>query len=167
MIKNTVKEIAVRFANRNDTKLIIRFIKDLATYEKLSNDVTVSEELIDKYLFGSSRIAECLIAEFDGVAAGFAVFFHNYSTFKGKPGLYLEDLFVKPEMRGNGIGKSLLVELAKIAKERDCARFEWSVLDWNQPAIDFYLSLGAKPMNEWTVYRLDEAGIGNLINMSK
>lgn len=154
--------IKIRFANESDTDLILQFIQDLAEYEKLSDNLNVNDKLIKKYLFGKSRVAECLIGEYDEVPCGFAVFFFNYSTFKGKPGLYLEDLFVKPEMRGKGIGKALLIELAKLAKERDCARLEWSVLDWNQPAIDFYKSLGAIPMSEWTVYRLEEKEIEKL-----
>jgi GNAT superfamily N-acetyltransferase len=156
------KNIKIRFANESDTGLILQFIKDLAEYEKLSDNLTVNDELIRKNLFGSSGIAECLIAEFDDKPCGFAVFFHNFSTFKGKPGLYLEDLFVQPDMRGKGIGKALLVELATIAKARDCAKFEWSVLDWNQPAIDFYKSIGAVPMSEWTIFRLEAKGIERL-----
>ncbi len=157
-------DIIIRSCTENDTSLILNLIKDLAEYEKLSHDVTANENMIKDFLFGNKVYAECIIAEYKNVPAGFALFFHNFSTFIGKPGLYLEDLFVKPELRGNGIGKALLIELAGIARERNCARFEWSVLDWNEPAIQFYKGLGAKPMDEWTVFRLDEAGINNLAN---
>ncbi len=156
------KIIKIRIAEIEDAKLILDFIKQLAEYEKLLDEVTANEELIIKYFFNNSKIVECLIAEYNDIPVGFAVFFHNFSTFKGKPGLYLEDLFVNPNMRGKGIGKALLIELAKIAKERDCARFEWSVLDWNQSAIDFYRSLGAVPMSDWTIFRMDETGIEQL-----
>jgi GNAT superfamily N-acetyltransferase len=158
--------INIRFAKIDDTKLILNFIKDLAAYEKLLGDVSANEELIRNALFGERKYAECIIAEYDSIPVGFALFFHNFSTFKGKPGLYLEDLFVKTEFRGKGIGKRLLIELAKIAKDRDCARFEWSVLDWNTPAIEFYKSLGAKPMDEWTVFRVDMDGINKLLELN-
>jgi len=160
------KKIKIRFANNDDTSIIFQFIRDLAEYEKLSDDVSANENLIRNNIFGNTKTAECLIAEYKNEAVGFAIFFHNFSTFKGKPGLYLEDLFVKPEFRGKGIGKALLVELAKIAKERDCARFEWSVLDWNKPAIDFYRSLGAIAMSEWTVFRLNDSAIEDLSSKS-
>lgn len=154
--------INIRFAKIDDTDLILNFIRELAIYEKLLDDVSANADLIRNALFSERKYAECIIAEYNHQPVGFALFFHNFSTFKGKPGLYLEDLFVNPEYRGKGIGKSLLIELAKIAKERNCSRFEWSVLDWNTPAIDFYKSLGAKPMDEWTVFRVDEEGINNL-----
>lgn len=162
----SVNMINIRFAKIDDTKLILNFIKDLAAYEKLLGDVSANEELIRNALFGERKYAECIIAEYDSIPVGFALFFHNFSTFKGKPGLYLEDLFVKTEFRGKGIGKRLLIELAKIAKDRDCARFEWSVLDWNTPAIEFYKSLGAKPMDEWTVFRVDMDGINKLLELN-
>jgi GNAT superfamily N-acetyltransferase len=163
--------IKIRFATIEDTPLILQFIKDLAEYEKLSSEVSADEDMLKMYLFGQGDtsidklriLAECIIAEYNNEPVGFAVFFHNFSTFKGKPGLYLEDLFVKPDIRGKGIGKALLIELAKIAKERNCSRFEWSVLDWNKPAIDFYKSLGAEPMSDWTVFRINENGIDNLL----
>ena len=121
--------------------------------------------MLKKYLFGEKRFAEVLIADFDNQPVGFALFFHNYSTFVGKPGIYLEDLFVQPEMRGKGIGKKLFLELIKIAKDRNCGRVEWSVLNWNTPAIDFYKSMGAVPMDEWTVYRLTGDKINKLASI--
>mgnify|MGYP001547941289 CR=1 FL=1 len=152
-------------ATKNDASTIVELIKGLAAYEKLSHEVVVSEEKILSTLFGETKYAECLIAELDSQAGrqtgshpvGFALFFHNYSTFLGKPGIYLEDLFVKPEFRSQGFGKALLRRLAQIAVQRNCGRLEWSVLDWNKPAIDFYMDIGAKPMSEWTVFRLTEA----------
>ena len=138
-----------------DIPLILELIRELAEYEKLAHEAKARAEDIEAHLFGPRPYAEAVIAESDEQPAGFALFFHNYSTFHGKPGLYLEDLFVRPELRGRGIGKRLIAHLAALAVERDCARFEWSVLDWNTPAIDFYRSLGAKPMDEWTVQRLD------------
>jgi len=148
----------IRLATEDDCALILEFIIGLAEYEKLAHEVTTDEDQIRETLFGNSgvphRVAECLLAFNGDEPAGFALFFHNYSTFLGKPGLYLEDLFVKPEARGTGLGKQLLVELAKIAVERGCGRLEWWVLDWNTPAIDFYKSLGAVAQDEWTVFRL-------------
>ena len=144
----------LRPAAPEDVPLILQFIKDLAEYERLSHLVVATEEQLRKTLFGERRVAEVILG-FEGKApAAFALFFHNYSTFLGKPGIYLEDLFVRPEFRRRGYGKIVLSQLAKIAVERNCGRLEWSVLDWNQPAIDFYKSLGAKPMDEWTVFRL-------------
>jgi GNAT superfamily N-acetyltransferase len=134
--------------------LILRFIRDLAIYEKLEHKVIATEEAVRRTLFGSPRFAEVIFAEVDGEEAGFALFFHNYSTFLGQPGIYLEDLFVKPEMRGHGIGKALLAYLARLAKERGCGRLEWAVLDWNTPSINFYKSLGAVPLSDWIVFRL-------------
>ncbi len=138
----------------DDVALILQFIRELAEYEKLAHAVVADEATLRDELFGAKAVAECVIAEYDGVAVGFALYFHNFSTFVGRRGLYLEDLYVKPEMRGKGIGKALLVHLAQLAKARNCGRFEWAVLDWNEPSINFYKSLGAEPMNEWTVYRL-------------
>lgn len=146
--------LSIRAATVNDVPQILRFIQALADYEKLSHQVVATEDKLRNTLFGDRPGAEVLIAEWNGEAAGFALFFSNYSTFLAKPGIYLEDLFVLPSMRGKGIGKALLIQLAKLCVDRDCGRLEWSVLDWNQPAIDFYLSLGAKPMDEWTVYRV-------------
>ncbi|MFO0803575.1 MAG: GNAT family N-acetyltransferase [Gemmataceae bacterium] len=148
----------IRSATPADVPIIAQLIRDLAEYEKLSHAVDFDEAKLHDHLFGPRPYAEVLLAEDAGSVVGFALFFHNYSTFRGKPGIYLEDLFVKPECRGKGLGKALLLRLAKLAAERDCARVEWSVLNWNEPSIRFYESLGAVPMNEWTVYRLtDEA----------
>ena len=142
-----------RNATENDCALILEFIKALAEYEKMSDDVVATEELLREWIFEKQK-AEVIFALEDGREVGFALFFHNFSTFVGRAGIYLEDLFVKPEYRKRGHGKALILELARIANERGCGRMEWSCLDWNQPSIDFYLSLGATPMNEWTTYRL-------------
>jgi GNAT superfamily N-acetyltransferase len=146
--------IQVRSARVSDASTILRFIQALADYEKLSDQVTATPETLARTLFGERPEAEALIAELDGAPVGFALFFHNYSTFLSRKGLYLEDLFVLPEARGQGAGKALFLHLAKLAVERGCGRMEWSVLDWNQPSIEFYKALGAVAMDEWTVYRL-------------
>ncbi|UYL08031.1 GNAT family N-acetyltransferase [Bdellovibrio sp. SKB1291214] len=146
--------LQIRKADVADCELILDFIKGLADYEKLSHEVVANPELLRENLFGPEPKAEVLIAEWDQQPAGFALFFHNFSTFLGRPGIYLEDLFVIPKFRAHGIGKGLLKRLAQLAVERKCGRLEWSVLDWNQPAIDFYVNVGAAPMDEWTVYRL-------------
>ena len=151
----------IRKAVPDDTPVIFDLIKKLAVYEKLENDVITSEEELQENIF-TNNFAKVLMAEEDGNPVGFALYFYNFSTFVGKPGLYLEDLFVEPEYRGKGYGKSLLIELAKIAEAENCGRMEWSVLDWNTPSIEFYKSLGAKPMDEWTVFRLDKKGISDL-----
>jgi GNAT superfamily N-acetyltransferase len=151
---STAPVIVIRPAGRKDVGQILAFIRELADYEKLAHEAVADEAGLAAQLFGPTPRAEVLIAEVDGLAAGFALFFHNFSTFVGKPGLYLEDLFVRPAFRGFGLGKQLMMRLAKIAVDRDCGRFEWSVLDWNQPAIDFYRSLGAVGMDEWTVQRV-------------
>ena len=145
--------LSFRFATQQDTGKILYFIKELAAYEKMSDEVVATEELLREELFQKQR-AEVIFAMEDDEEVGFALFFHNFSTFLGRAGLYLEDLFVKPEHRGKGYGKAILQQLAKIAVERGCGRLEWWCLDWNKPSIDFYLSLGAKPMEDWTVYRL-------------
>lgn len=142
-----------RFATRRDIPLILQFIKDLAEYEKLLDEVVATEEILDEWIFGKDK-AEVLFVLEDEVEVGFALFFHNFSTFLGRAGIYLEDLFVKPTYRGKGYGKALLEKLAEIAVERGCGRLEWWVLDWNTPSIDFYKSLGAEPMDEWTVFRI-------------
>ncbi len=134
--------------------LILDFIRELAAYEKLSNEMIATEALLEKSLFGEHKACEVVLGYYKDEPAGFALFFHNFSTFLGVPGLYLEDLYVRPAMRGRGFGKALLIYLAELANKRGCGRMEWSVLDWNKPAIDFYNSLGAKPMDEWTTYRL-------------
>ena len=148
-----MKTCMFRFAQEKDTALILYFIKELAKYEKMLDDVVATEEILKEWIFEKGK-AEVIFALEDGVEVGFALFFHNFSTFLGRSGLYLEDLFVKPEFRGKGYGKALLKKLAQIAVERGCGRFEWSCLDWNKPSIDFYRSLGAVPMEEWTIYRL-------------
>lgn len=145
--------IEIRFAQKGEEGKILRFIEGLAEYEHMSGDVVATEELLREWIFEKGK-AEVLFAELDGQAVGFALFFHNFSTFLGRAGIYLEDLFVLPEYRGRGCGTALLRKLAQITVERGCGRLEWSCLDWNKPSIDFYLSLGAKPMDEWTVYRL-------------
>lgn len=141
-------------ARERDVPLILRLIKGLAEYEKLAHEVVATEERLRQSLFGPHPSAEVVIAYVDDEAVGFALFFHTYSTFLGQRGLYLEDLFVLPEWRGRGAGRALLTHLARIAAERGCGRFEWSVLDWNEPAINFYKNLGAKPMHEWTIFRV-------------
>jgi len=145
---------AIRIATESDVPLILTFIRDLARYEKLEDRVVATEEMLRATLFGSPRFAEVLIGEEDGAPIGFALFFHNYSTFLGRPGVYLEDLFVKPEARGRGYGKALLARLAAIANERNCGRVEWAVLDWNEPSINFYRSLGAVSLDDWRIFRL-------------
>src|SRR6058998_3362261 len=157
-----MKEVAdfqIRPARVEDVPVILQLIRDLATYERAPDEVTATEEQLVDVLFGERPAAEVLLA-FDGESpVGFAVYFYNFSTWLGRPGLYLEDLFVKPEKRGKGYGRALLIELAKIARDRGCGRMEWAVLDWNEPAIKFYRALGAKPMHEWTVFRLTRDGI--------
>ncbi|MBL9064826.1 MAG: GNAT family N-acetyltransferase [Sphingopyxis sp.] len=147
--------LAIRPATPADLPLIAQFIRDLADYEKLAHEVRFDEATLGAKLFGPRPYAEVVIGELDGTPQGFALFFHNFSTFEGRPGIYLEDLFVRPAARGSGLGKALLAHLAELCVTRDCARLEWSVLDWNAPAIGFYQSLGAKLMDEWTVMRVD------------
>ncbi len=154
--------ISIRSATPADLPLIADLIRALAEYEKLADAVRFDEAVLGAKLFGARPYAEVIIGELDGTAQGFALFFHNFSTFEGKPGVYLEDLFVRPEARGSGLGKALLAQLAAIAVERDCARLEWSVLDWNAPAIGFYQKLGARLMDEWTVMRVDSADLARL-----
>jgi GNAT superfamily N-acetyltransferase len=146
--------ITIRPASRDDVPLVLEFIRDLARYEHLEHEVTASEAQLRDALFGERRYAEVVFACSGGGPVGFALFFHNFSTFKGRPGIYLEDLFVRPEARGRGVGRQLLAYLARTAVERGCARLEWAVLDWNEPSIGFYRSLGAVPMDEWTIFRL-------------
>ena len=143
----------IRFATREDAGKILAFIKELAAYEKMEHEVVATEDLLCEWIFDKQK-AEVIFAVEDGAEVGFALFFHNFSTFLGRAGIYLEDLYVKPEYRGRGFGKALIKRLAAIAKERGCGRLEWWCLDWNKPSIDFYLSLGAEPMNDWTVYRV-------------
>jgi GNAT superfamily N-acetyltransferase len=154
--------VNIRDAKATDLDLIVAFIRALADYEKLSDAVHLDRAVLDGHLFGPRPMAEVLIAELDGQPVGFALFFHNFSTFEGRPGIYLEDLFVDPASRGSGAGRALLSALAKLATERGCARLEWSVLDWNEPAIRFYKSLGATPMDGWTINRVDGPALARL-----
>lgn len=156
--KPASRSVAVRPATPADVSLILQLIRDLAEYERAAEQVVATEQTLSRHLFGEGfgrgPVAEALIGEIDGVPQGFALYFSNFSTWLARPGIYLEDLFVRPATRGRGLGKALLVELARIALRRGCGRLEWSVLDWNEPAIGFYKALGAVPMNEWTVFRL-------------
>ena len=157
-----VADLQIRPARVEDVPVILELIRDLATYERAPQEVTATEQQLVDVLFGERPVAEVLLAFEKESPVGFAVYFYNFSTWLARPGLYLEDLFVKPEKRGNGYGRALLVELAKIARDRGCGRMEWAVLDWNEPAIKFYRALGAKPMHEWTVFRLTREEIGKL-----
>ncbi len=152
----------IRFATEADVPLILALIKELADFEKLSHEVSVTEEELREQLFGPRRFAEVLIGETEGRPADFALFYHNFSTLLDRPGIYLEDLFVRSEFRGRGFGRRMLSYVARIARERNCSRFEWAVLDWNKRAMNFYNKLGARPMDEWTVYRMDEKAIESL-----
>lgn len=156
--------LKIKKATPKDVPLILSLIKDLAEYEKLTHEVVANEKYLSKYLFGKKKFAEVLLGYYNKKPAGMALFFHNYSTFEGKPGIYLEDLYVKPEFRGKGIGKALLLHLIIIAGKRNCARVEWAVLDWNQSAIDFYTKLGAKPMDSWKIFRLTKDKINKINN---
>ncbi len=157
-----MEKFTIRAATVADVPVILDLIRALAEYERAPNDVVATKEILDETLFGKKSAAEVLLLFENDVAVGFAVFFHNFSTWLGCPGLYLEDLFVRPEHRGKGYGRALLIHLAKIARDRNCGRMEWAVLDWNEPAIQFYRKLGAKPMEEWTVFRLTRDGIAGL-----
>ena len=156
-----MKNAEIRFANERDIALILDFIKDLAEYEKMSDLVVADETMLREWIFEKKK-AEVIFAMEDGKEVGFALFFHNFSTFLGRAGIYLEDLYVKPDYRGHGHGKALIKKLAAIACERGCERLEWSCLDWNKPSINFYLSLGAQQMNEWTVYRFEGKSLAAL-----
>ena len=156
--------VQIRDATISDVPLILQLIRDLATYERAPNDVVATEQGLRDVLFGPEPSAKVVLIFEGKEAIGFAVYFFNFSTWLGRPGLYLEDLFVKPEKRGRGYGRALLVELAKIARDRGCGRMDWAVLDWNETAIKFYHTLGAKPMDEWTVFRLTCDGIARLAN---
>jgi GNAT superfamily N-acetyltransferase len=155
-------DFQIRPATEGDLAIILGLIRDLAEYERAPDAVVATEAGLREVLFGAKRSAEVLLALEEGEPVGFAVYFHNFSTWLGRPGLYLEDLFVRPEKRGKGYGRALLERLAQIAQERGCGRMEWAVLDWNEPAIQFYRKLGAQPMDEWTVFRLTEEGIAKL-----
>ena len=147
-------QLRIRAATSDDVPLILRFIRELADYERLAHEVVATAESLTETLFGDAPYAEVVIAEEDSEPAGFALFFHNYSTFLGRPGIYLEDLYVRPELRGRGYGRALLRHLAQLAVERRCGRLEWAVLDWNEPAIRFYRSVGARSVDEWTIFRV-------------
>lgn len=157
--------LTITSATEGDVPLILTFIKALAEYERLADAVVATEDGLRATLFGPRPYAECVIARWQSEPAGFALFFHNYSTFLARPGVYLEDLFVKPEFRGKGIGRSLLQHLAKVAVERNCGRLEWSVLDWNKSAIGFYKSLGAEPLEDWTIFRVKGDALARLAGL--
>ena len=155
MEKNSgIAKFTIRRAEIDDVPVILSFIRELAVYEKLLHEVVATEDSLRENLFGDNKYAEVLLGIYDGEPVGFALYFHNYSTFLGRPGIHLEDLYVKPAIRGNGIGRALLAYLARIAVERGCGRLEWNVLDWNEPAIRFYKSIGALAMDGWTTHRL-------------
>ncbi|NQV15613.1 GNAT family N-acetyltransferase [bacterium] len=154
-IKTRIPDYVLCDTTEADVPLILAFIHELAEYEKLADEVVASEDVLRESLFGDRRVAEVLLGYYQGEPVSFAVFFHNFSTFLGQPGIYLEDIYVKPQMRGKGLGKSMLAYLARLALTRNCGRFEWSVLDWNESALKFYRSVGAIPMDEWTVQRLE------------
>ncbi|GAB5499367.1 MAG: GNAT family N-acetyltransferase [Pseudohongiellaceae bacterium] len=154
IIPTALPEFQIRHADVTDCPLILAFIRELAEYEQLSHEVVATTQTLEETLFGDPAYARVLIAEYQGEAVGYALFFHNFSTFTGRPGIYLEDLYVQPQYRGKGFGKSLLAYIAKLAVDMNCTRVEWSVLDWNEPSIQFYRSIGAVPMDEWTAQRL-------------
>jgi GNAT superfamily N-acetyltransferase len=162
MIATDTPGFQIKSATESDVPVILAFIKKLAHYERLSHEVTATEDRLRKTLFGVQRTAEVAIGYLETNPVGFVLFFHNYSTFLGKPGIYIEDLFIDENYRRRGYGRSLLLYVARLAKERDCGRLEWSVLDWNQPAIDFYKKLGAGPLSEWTVFRLTGRSLDEL-----
>ncbi|MBN1241002.1 MAG: GNAT family N-acetyltransferase [Gammaproteobacteria bacterium] len=151
---NAGGQLALRAAAKSDVPVLLRFIRELADYERLSHEVVADADTLTRSLFGGRRVAEAVIASRDGTDAGFVLFFHTFSTFLGRPGLYVEDLYVQPQHRGVGIGKALLRHVAGLAVERGCGRVEWAVLDWNEPAVRFYERAGARPLSEWTTYRL-------------
>jgi GNAT superfamily N-acetyltransferase len=162
MAKANSAQIQIDKATPADVAVLLQLIRGLAEYEKLLPEVSATAEGLRAALFGPRPVAEAILARFDGTPVGFAVFFHNFSTFVGKPGIYLEDLFVLPEHRGKGIGRALLLHVAALANERGCGRFEWAVLDWNRPAIEFYRRLGARAMDEWTIFRLTGEALAKL-----
>lgn len=157
-----MQPVSIRSATESDVHLILEFIRQLAQYERLAHEVVTDESLLRGFLFGKRAYAEVLLADLGDEPVGFALFFHNFSTFLGRPGVYLEDLFVKPEARGKGVGKALMKRIAALAVERGCGRFEWAVLDWNEPAIEFYRSIGAVPMDTWTVQRVTGQALHDL-----
>lgn len=160
------KKLCIKNATEKEIPLILSFINELAEYEKLSHEVIATEESLRTFLFGPKTFAEVILGYLDEEPVSFALYFHNFSTFLGRPGIYLEDIYVKPAARGEGVGQTMLVYLARLAKERNCGRLEWWVLDWNEPAINFYKRLGAKPMHDWTVFRLTGKELDDLANKS-
>ena len=167
MTTNPENRLSIVPATRSDIPLILALIRELAEYERLAHEAVATEEILTETLFGDRPYAEVIIARYDNQPVGYALYFHSFSTFLGRPGLYLEDLFVRPPFRGKGIGKALLATLAQIAVDRQCGRLEWSVLDWNEPAIGFYKSLGAKPMDAWTVFRMTDEPLAQLAATSR
>jgi GNAT superfamily N-acetyltransferase len=163
----TPPPLTLRPATEHDISLLLCLIKELADYEHLAHEVLATEDLLRQTLFGPRRFVEALLAHHHGQPAGFAVFFHNVSTFLGRPGLYLEDLYVRPHLRNQGIGKALLTRLARLAQDRHCGRLEWAVLNWNTPALHFYQSLGATPNSQWTTYRLTHPALSHLAAQDK
>ncbi|ORX22438.1 GNAT family N-acetyltransferase [Thermoanaerobacterium sp. PSU-2] len=161
LIDTKLEKFKLRFARKKDVALVLSFIKELAEYENMLHEVVATEKLLEESLF-DRKVAEVIIGEYEDKPIGFALFFYNFSTFLGGPGIYLEDLYIKPEMRGKGLGKIMLSFLAKLAVERNCGRLEWSCLDWNEPSIKFYKRLGAVPMDEWTVYRVNDKTLADL-----
>lgn len=161
-MKTSIPGYTLQDATEADVPLVLSFIRELAEYEKVAHDVTATEDVLRESLFGNQRVAEVVLGYYRNEPVSFALFFHNFSTHLGQPGLYLEDLYVKPDMRGKGFGRTMLAYLARLARERRCGRFEWCVLDWNEPAIKFYRSLGAVPMDEWTVQRLEGEALEKL-----
>jgi GNAT superfamily N-acetyltransferase len=162
-IESRPDDFNIRFANRSDAPLILEFIKELAEYENMSSDVVATSEALEHTLF-EQKAAEVIIGEYQNQPIAFALFFHNYSTFRGQPGIYLEDIFVRPQARGKGFGKMMLSFLAKLAVERKCGRLEWACLDWNEPSIQFYKKMGAIPLDEWMVFRLHNEALKDLAN---
>ncbi len=160
-----INNLDIRPANINQTPLILKLIKELAVYEKLLDIVVTTEEDLRDTLFGKNKAAEVVIGYYEDKPVGYALFFYNYSSFVGRPGLYIEDIYVRQEHRGKGFGKAFLVYLARIARERNCGRMEWAVLDWNEPSIKFYKKLGAVPLDEWTVFRLNRDAMENLADI--
>lgn len=154
--------LTIRSCRPGDAETLVLMIRELATYEQLQDFARATPEALRAHLFGSRPFAEALIAERDGQPAGFALFFGTYSTFRGQPGMYLEDIYVREEQRGKGVGTALLAAVARLAVERGCGRMEWSVLDWNKPAVEFYSSHGARPLDDWTVYRIDDDALARL-----
>ncbi len=162
MLSTKVPGLRIREAVKQDTAVVLALITELAEYEKLAHEVTATEAQLEESLFGARPSAEVVIAEYEGESVGYALYFHNFSTFLGRPGIYLEDLYVRPDCRGKGIGRALLVTLAEIAKKRNCGRLDWIVLDSNQPALEFYSRLKATPLDEWTVFRLSGPALDDL-----